>query len=696
MDMSAILISALLVANAVTVLKTADELLTYEKLNRSDEVRFEIDGSVISPPALDFIDFSVADTTGVARLLLSATTARAHLAAGDRIRVSGTTRLADSDQFYCPVADEIAVLGHSAPPPVPKIGAAEFRSGQYDYRVVSIEGTVREAFFDEICREILLIVLQTGHGFVHAAVGSASTPCTLDPRALLAKDIRITGFLNRHPVSRRSYLGRTLSARQTEAIEFLPSSAASRFDLPDISILRTENAADIPAFGRHRAEGRVLAVWRPRRRFMIRSERGDVVYANLSSTAPGALPHPDASVEIAGYPLSDGFTITLSQAEWRPSSRSFAADEQPIPLPDDFLLANTNGNFRNAVAYNGHVVNLTGSVLRITDGEFGEQLLLLETRRRIVSVSEGDLDAPFRRLTPGCRVSVTGVYSLETDALTPTRIVPQATGFSIVPRTAGDLVLVSRPPWWTPARLMILVGGLLTLIVFILLWNRSLRHLAERRGRELSRRQAQAQRANLKRMERTRLAVELHDAISQNLTGISMQLKAVDTFADRLPAEAARHVAFASKILGSCRAELRNILWDLRHNAIEAPTMNDAIRQTLAPHLDGTALDVDFAIQRSRLDENTAYAILRILRELTANAIRHGHADQISIRTEPGPPPRIIVADNGSGFDPENHPGFDEGHFGLVGIRERVESLGGSVDIASSPAGTTVTLTLPL
>ena len=97
-----------------------------------------------------------------------------------------------------------------------------------------------------------------------------------------------------------------------------------------------------------------------------------------------------------------------------------------------------------------------------------------------------------------------------------------------------------------------------------------------------------------------------------------------------------------------------------------------------------------------RLSNKTAHAILRILRELATNAVRHGHATQVRIAgLIEGERMTFSVQDNGCGFSPGRAPGMDEGHFGLQGIRERINSFEGDMRIESAAGrGTKVTLSL--
>ena len=113
--------------------------------------------------------------------------------------------------------------------------------------------------------------------------------------------------------------------------------------------------------------------------------------------------------------------------------------------------------------------------------------------------------------------------------------------------------------------------------------------------------------------------------------------------------------------------------------------MESAIRQTLRPILNDVRLAIRFNVPRTKLSDNTAHAVLRIIRELVSNSIKHGSATRIAIAggIEKN---RLMfsVSDNGCGFDAENTPGPAAGHFGLTGIRERLRGFAGTMHIEST------------
>lgn len=268
----------------------------------------------------------------------------------------------------------------------------------------------------------------------------------------------------------------------------------------------------------------------------------------------------------------------------------------------------------------------------------------------------------------------------------------------ITTRNDESARVLKLPSYLTAFNVILFAVGLLILFLAILAWNTLLRRLVDRRSRELTNDRLASFASSLKVEERTRLAVELHDTIAQTLTGVSLEIDAARDFSRTNAAEMERHLDCAARTLNSCRTELRNCMWDLRNQTLEDISMDEAIRRTLAPHLAGADLAVRFAVDRDLLSDNTALSILRIIRELTLNAIRHGKATAIKVAgCIEGEKLLFSVKDNGCGFDPSSCPGVEQGHFGLQGVAERTETLGGTLTIDSHPeAGTRASISIVL
>ena len=177
-----------------------------------------------------------------------------------------------------------------------------------------------------------------------------------------------------------------------------------------------------------------------------------------------------------------------------------------------------------------------------------------------------------------------------------------------------------------------------------------------------------------------------------------MQIDTAAGIVQKKEPAAKRCLDLASRTIDSCRTELRNTLWDLRSAALDEPDMNEAIRKTLRQNLAGVNLSVRFNVPRDKFSDNTAHAILKIIRELAANAIRHGKPSSITI--DGSLKDGILsfsVVDNGRGFDPDIAPGVSEGHFGLQGIAERLELVDGEMAIESAPGrGTKINVKLKM
>lgn len=296
----------------------------------------------------------------------------------------------------------------------------------------------------------------------------------------------------------------------------------------------------------------------------------------------------------------------------------------------------------------------------------------------------------------GAELEVTGICKFDEDPDTESTGIVRLKGFTLLPRSEQDIRTIRNPPWWTPAKVISAAALLFALLLAGLVWNFILQKLVARKGRELARESLAHLKAELRVDERTALAVELHDTIAQNLTGVSMQMEGVDE-AHRIGSpRLGELIGKARHALDSCRTELRNCLWDLRNDAFDSDDVSAIIRKAIAPHLGSASADVKLDLQRSHISDSTFHALLCIIRELVINAVRHGKATQVDIRGETTATAlKINVRDNGRGFDPNDRPGPAEGHFGLLGIQERLDRIGGTFDISSSPGhGAEFTITI--
>jgi len=611
------------------------------------------------------------------------------LKAGSALHVRGViARIVRSGQPYASCRS-VEILSEGQPPAPPTVTAAEMDGGRYDCRVIRLNGTVRDVLSDEIDPDCTFVVLDSGNR-------CAYVPCDgirkIFPIPQIGARISVSGICSPSNLGNRHQIGRIIIVCDRTGFRVIETPTATPFDVPDISALVRRQPHDIALLGRHRARGHVLAVWNDSD---VLIETPDRRLSRLR-LAQGKPPNPGEFIEATGFPESDLYHINLVRVLWRPAASFPIAETPPQDVTAESLHVDDKGRKRfNAFAH-GRVVRIRGIVRNLPGVGNDDGRFHIESGAFIVPIDVSSCPRATRDLTVGCDVEITGVCVMDTDNWRQNSVFPRIKGFSIVIRSPHEIVVRARPPWWTPARLIAVIGTLGFVLAFILFWNLLLRRAVDRRGRELETEITARIGSEFKVCERTRLAVELHDSLAQSLTGATLEVKTADKIADTDANGMHQHLSLAVKTLNSCREELRNCLWDLRNLTLEEATVDDAIRKTIAACSDGASVSVRFNVPRERLSDNTAHTILRIIRELVTNAVRHGAATAIKIAGSiEGDRLLFSVRDNGTGFDSATSPGMAQGHFGLQGIRDRIDVLEGDMSIDTAPGkGTKVTISI--
>jgi two-component system, NarL family, sensor histidine kinase DevS len=197
--------------------------------------------------------------------------------------------------------------------------------------------------------------------------------------------------------------------------------------------------------------------------------------------------------------------------------------------------------------------------------------------------------------------------------------------------------------------------------------------------------------------ERGRWARELHDETLQGLGALRVSLaSALRTGAD--------HEAVISEAVAQLTDEirkLRGLISELRPASLDEIGLQAAL-EALAEQISArnrievdavVALAFEAGAEPERLDRGIEEAIYRVAQEGLTNAVKHAHAERIAVKVvERGHEIVLTVSDGGRGFD----PGTARRGYGLTGIEERVELVGGSVEVESAPGGgTTITAKFP-
>jgi signal transduction histidine kinase len=190
--------------------------------------------------------------------------------------------------------------------------------------------------------------------------------------------------------------------------------------------------------------------------------------------------------------------------------------------------------------------------------------------------------------------------------------------------------------------------------------------------------------------ERTRLARDIHDTLAQGLTGVVVQLGATQRALERAPEEAQAHLTVALRMARESLAEARRSVWNLRAPALERGDLSDALRALAARPL-GENLAVKFERRGEPwpLSTGVESTLLRVGQEALVNVAKHAQASEADVVLQYGPEGvQLRIRDNGLGMDRATVDDLARtpgpwGGFGLLGMRERVEALGGTLEISS-------------
>jgi signal transduction histidine kinase len=242
--------------------------------------------------------------------------------------------------------------------------------------------------------------------------------------------------------------------------------------------------------------------------------------------------------------------------------------------------------------------------------------------------------------------------------------------------------------------------------------NRTLEQRVARRTAELSRLNDELQLRERQRAallakviaaqedERKRVAREIHDESCQLMVALDLRLSKV--MADA-PSEASREsIVAAQTLVAHAQDALRRLMYDLRPAVLDDIGLMPAIRWCAERHLVAAGVKVRLELPEDfpRLPHEIETALFRAAQEVIINVERHANADRVlvQVRLDPDGCVVIEIEDDGEGFDPASvAPSPDGRGLGLLGLRERVDLVGGVTEIESAPgAGTRVLIRVPM
>jgi len=197
--------------------------------------------------------------------------------------------------------------------------------------------------------------------------------------------------------------------------------------------------------------------------------------------------------------------------------------------------------------------------------------------------------------------------------------------------------------------------------------------------------------------ERTRMARDIHDTLAQGFTGVIVQMEAAEeALLEEDSEHAIGHVHRARELARESLREARRSVHALRPQALEKAPFADALEAIIKNTAAGTALRTEFRItgKPRELAPLVEENLLHIGQEALTNSLKHAHATKFQARLSFNPDAVYLqLQDNGDGFNVGNSNG---GGFGLIGMKERAEQIGATVEVSSKPgAGTSIVAVSP-
>ncbi len=634
---------------------------------------------------------------------------------GDLIEVSGISH----PGAFAPVISKPAwkKIGTASLPPAKPVSIESLMAGIEDGQRIEITGTVRTVA-DE--HSLLSLDLVSGGNRFH--VFARRSP-DIESDKLIGARIRVRGTAApSFNAQLRQLISIKIFAPLLEDIAIQQPESTDPFKEPGLSLasIAQYRAGSLPQ-QRIRVKG-MLTCQRPGEDLFLVDETGglQVKTRQRERFSVGEV------IEAVGFPGLDRFLPVFEDAICRSAgepcgeitARRASIEELQAGLHHADLITLRGKLLERAVrrsldhASEGMQINTTMTV----QGEgiiFSAEAETPEEPRELLSVPIGSL------------VELTGVCISEIDQDGKLKLLKL-----LLPRSP-QVRVIERPSWFTPQHLSVSLAVVMAVLllalsgVFVISKKHSLLKVLVHE-REHTQKQLQAAHDSLEARvkerteqlkqqitarkesevqfravlsERTRLAQELHDTLEQTLTGIALQMDTATRLVEKSPDEANHHFKLARTLLRQGQLDIRRSVWDLRSRALDQFDLASILTASSRQLTDGTNVSVNVrAHGRVRpLSDIIEDNLLRIAQEALTNVIKHSGATTATIDLDYGVENVLLeIKDNGNGFSAD-YPGPEEGHFGLLGISERVKRIGGEVTFESTPEiGTTVRVKIPL
>jgi signal transduction histidine kinase len=635
---------------------------------------------------------------------------------GDVVEVIGITH----PGAYAPIitAPQVRKTGTAALPPARPVGIERLMSGAEDSQRIEITGLVRDARVEGA--RLVVDLVSGGYRF------RAYVPISpeVHPQLLIGAQVRVRGTAaESHNRSLRQFISLELYVPGAGDFLIEKHEVSNHFEQPVVALNSlAQYRRDSPMNQRVHVQG-VVTLQRLGEGLYLQDASGGlkVHSRQLTVFAQGEV------VDAVGFAAIENYLPVLEDAVFRKAGRP-AVSVPPIQTSIDEIMS---------ALHHAGFVSLTGKLMDRTVRQvhhqrippaFTKTTLVLQNSNVLFTAETDELPGGIQlaSIPIGSTLEVRGICVTEINAE------GAVDSFRILIGSPGDVRVLERASWWTPQRLFLGLTTALAILVPVAGWsvmvakkNSMLKVLV----REKEQAQGELQRAHdeleyrvrertaqLKFQitarqeaelqfeaviaERTRLAQELHDTLEQTLTGIALQMESAAKVWQQESTNTNRHFELARNLVIQGQVEVRRSVWDLRSRALQQFDLSNAIKTCAKELTDGAGVQVEVAATgRVRpVPEVIEDNLLRIAQESLTNIIKHSGATMAKVKLDYGPRAiHLEVEDNGKGFDPANCAGPRDGHFGLLGMHERVARLRGEIALVSTPGhGTVVRVRIPI
>lgn len=590
---------------------------------------------------------------------------------GDLVEVEGVT----GPGRFAPVIREqrLRTLGRKPLPKTHVYSFDELADGQKDSQWVQVRGIVRSASVDRTTwpEEVILAMSVSSGGRQF----SVRTPLAgaQDVSSWVGKEVLIQGVCG------------TLFNAERQLVGIL-------FYVPRLEFIRVETPSDEVPFS---ALMRFSPDWRIGRKLRVRGvvayqQPGNVLFLESSRKGLRVFAQQDTRVQVGdivdavGFPSVGESEPVLADAVFR------VIGHGPQPEPVDLDLNAPWGSYDAPWGrYDGALVSTEARLIHLETQPYGASLVLQHgTKLFEATFQSNDSNVLGASIPPGSELRITGICLVRAGGMWH---VPES--FRLLLRSRDDITILHTPSWWNLRHTVWVLAATGAVLLLVIAWVVVL----GRRLREQMTAIRQKVHRNAVLEERNRIARELHDTLEQELAGITMQLDlAADCF--HRSSEVARSaIDMARNMSRRSMIEARRSVWDLRCHLLESGNLVSALTQVIQPMATSDQIQMQIHGEPWHLPRQIEMNLLRIGQEAVANSLKHADARNIvvELRYEPDKL-RLCVIDDGCGFIPKDAAFTSGGHFGLLDMRERAQSLACDLQIESAPGrGTRLWIEIP-